>query len=247
MKNTTSKGGRGPLVCVWTCALVLALLVAVSASSVGACASTYISRDPEVLLLDTSTGKELTKTMNLFSSAYVNAEGQTVVASSDGESVVAPGTRGSYSFTVRNSGGTGARYKVWAEATQEGSDAVIPLELSLSNGERVSGDLADEGELASGTSAVYRIGWEWPFESGADADARDTALGQDAANRKVVYNVAVHMRAEADSDDAARAVTGHMPGTGDAALPVAPLALVGIVLVAIALLLLRCRRAADGR
>ena len=245
MTYAKSNGGeRGLLVRIWICARVLMLLVALSASSVGAYAATYASRDPEVLLIDASTGAEVSKTMDLFSSAYVNSSSQTVVAASDGQKVVAPGTQGSYAFAVRNSGGMQARYKVWAEASQNGSDGAIPLELSLSSGNLSSDSLSDAGELAPGSMAVYRIGWEWPFEAGSELDARDTALGQSAAAHKVAYSVTVHMQAEAD-DSAVTA--GDMAATGDN-MPIAMfVALIGVVLAAlVAVAFVLRRRQAEG-
>ena len=237
-------GERGLPTCVWTCVLVLALLVALSASSVGAYAATYASRDPEVLLVDASTGAEVSKTMDLFSSAYVNSSGQTVVAASNGQKVVAPGTQGSYAFAVRNSGGAQARYKVWAEATQNDSNMAVPLELTLSNGNRGSDSLSDAGELAPGSMAVYRIGWEWPFEVGSELDARDTALGQSAAAHKVAYSVTVHMQAEAD--DAAVAA-GDMAATGDNTPIAMFVALIGAALAAlVAVAFVLRRRQAEG-
>ena len=109
MKNAPcnrGKDARRLLARVWTCVLVLALLAVLSVSSVGAYAATYASRDPQVLFLDAASGQEVTQTMDLFQNAYVNDQGQTVVASEDGSKVVAPGTSGSYSFAVRNSGAT---------------------------------------------------------------------------------------------------------------------------------------------
>lgn len=240
----SNEGERSLLACVWACALALVLLVALSTSSVGAYAATYASRDPEVLLIDASTGAEVSKTMDLFSSAYVNSSGQTVVAASDGQKVVAPGTQGSYAFAVRNSGGTQARYKVWAEASQNGNDSVIPLELNLSNGNRGGDSLSDAGELAPGDTAVYRIGWEWPFEAGPELDARDTALGQSAAAHKVAYSVTVHMQAEADDGVVA---AGDMAATGDN-MPIAMFAaLIGVALAAfVAVAFVLRRRQAEG-
>lgn len=266
MTYAKSKGnGRGLLACVWACALVLALLVVVSASSVGAYAATYSARDPQVLFLDAATDTELTSTMDLFDAAYVNASGQTVVASSDGEKVVAPGTSGSYDFAVRNSGGTKATYKVWAETEQSGTTIAIPLELTLANGSTACDNLADSGELAPGKSAVYRIAWTWPFEDAAEqdaaangttasdanadaatlttADARDTALGDIAATRRASYKVTLHMTAEADYP----ARTGRAPQTGDTTNLAAPAIIAAVAVVLIVVALIVRRRNKDGR
>lgn len=261
----SKRNGRGLLACVWTCALVLALLAVVSTSSVGAYAATYASRDPQVLFLDAATGSELTSTMDLFDAAYVNASGQTVVASADGDKVIAPGTHGAYAFAVRNSGGTQATYKVWAEAEQNGTNIAIPLTLSLTSGDATCANMADAGELAPGKSAVYRIAWAWPFEEGAaadanaadananaddaaepaitTADARDTALGNAAVTRRATYKVTVHMTAQADYPERG----GRAPQTGDTTnlLVPAAIAIVAVVLIVIALVVRR--RNKEGR
>lgn len=250
MNNATNRRDSRRLARIWTCALVLALLCVISSSSVGAYAAGYASRDPEVLFLDAASGTELTSTMDLFRNAYVNDEGQTVVASDDGSKVVAPGTSGSYEFAVRNSGGTAATYKVWAEASQDGADVRIPIQISLTNGSRTCENLADVGKLSSGSSAVYRIAWEWPFEGrGADgsvlrsADARDTALGNAAAARRASYSVTIHLAAEADYPVRDG---GAAPSTGDTALPAWPFALLAAIALAAAVIL-RGRKRGDSK
>ncbi len=246
-----NRSGRRVLAGVWTCALVLATLVVVSLSSVGAQAATYASRDPEVLFLDAATGSELTATMDLFNNAYVNASGQTVVASADGTKLVAPGTQGSYEFVVRNSGGQPATYRVWAETAQDGTTQTIPLTVSLASGATTCADLADAGELAPGKSAVYRIDWSWPYEQGATAelrqatDGRDTALGNESASRRATYTVTLHMQAEAEYSERG----GHAPQTGDTSAPLAVLAAiltVGLLLVILGIVVRR-RNGEDGR
>ena len=238
------KNGRRALAGVWACALVLVVLVVVSLSSVGAQAATYASRDPEVLFLDAASGNELTTTMDLFKNAYVNASGQTVVASADGTKLVAPGTSGSYNFVVRNSGGQPATYRVWAEASQDGASQTIPLTLSLASGATTCASLADSGELAPGKSAVYRIAWEWPYESGDTselvqaADAHDTTLGNEPAARRATYTVTLHMQAEADYPER----TDRAPQTGDSSLPMPAVSAIVVAGALLVLLGLAARR-----
>lgn len=252
MSNASdTKNGRRTLVRVWVCALVLALLTVASASSVGAYAATYASRDPEVLFIDTASGSEVSTTMDLFKNAYVNAEGQTVAASSDGTKIVAPGTSGSYEFAVRNSGGQPATYKVWAETSQNGTTEIIPLEVNLASGQSACEDLSDVGELAPGKSAVYNISWRWPYESGATSediaasDTTDTALGNDSATHRATYKVTLHMTAEAEYP--AKGSNEHMPSTGDVLNPmlIAALAALGAVLMLIGFYI-RKRRTREG-
>ena len=249
MSNASNnKNGRRTLVRVWTCVLVFALLSVISISSVGAYAATYASRDPEVLFIDTASGGEVTSTMDLFKNAYVNSEGQTVVAGSDGSKVMAPGTSGSYEFAVRNSGGQPASYRVWAETEQDGTTKVIPLQVSLTSGQSVCQNLADAGQLEPGKSAIYSIAWQWPFEEGQTAEARaasnvrDTALGNEAAAHRATYKVTLHMQAEAEYPPAQPA--GRTPFTGEALLPIALLLVLGVALVVVAVIARRRRNSA---
>ena len=242
MKNAPrNKDGRRLLARVWTCVLVLALLVVLSVSSVGVYAATYASRDPQVLFLDAATGQEVTQTMDLFQNAYVNAQGQTVVASEDGSKVVAPGTSGSYSFAVRNSGGQPATYKVWAETTQDGASVSIPLDVALTSGSATCQNLADASELDPGNSAIYAISWQWPFEEGqtpatlAASDARDTNLGNQAAARRATCTVTLHMQAEAEYPPA-QSAGGRAPFTGEQVMPVAILVVCGLLLLVVAVI-----------
>lgn len=251
MKNAPcNRDGRRLLARVWTCVLALALLAVLSVSSVGAYAATYASRDPQVLFLDAASGQEVTQTMDLFQNAYVNAQGQTVVASEDGSKVVAPGTSGSYSFAVRNSGGQPATYRVWAETTQDGATIAIPLDVALTSGSSTCANLADAGELEPGNSAIYAISWQWPFEEGKTAadlaatDSRDTALGNQAVARRATYTVTLHMQAEAEYPPA-QSAGGRAPFTGEQVMPVAILGACGLLLVVLAIIaVIRNRREA---
>ena len=252
MSNAThTTNARRTLMRVWVCALVLGLLTVVSVSSVGAYAVTYASRDPQVLFLDTSTGKEVTSAMDLFKNAYVNAQGETVVASSDGNKIVAPGTSGSYEFAIRNSGGQPATYQVWAETSQNGTTQVIPLQVKLKSGQTSCKDLSDTGELAPGKSAIYSIAWQWPFEEGQAAsartasDERDTQLGDEAAAHRASYNVTLHMSAQAETP--AKGTGKHMPGTGDTMRPRLLLAIAVLGMVLVLVRIRRCRAGEDGR
>lgn len=243
---------RRMLVRVWVCALVLSLLTIVSVSSVGAYATAYVSRDPQVLFIDAASGKEVASTMDLFQNAYVNEKGETVVASADGTKIVAPGTSGSYEFAVRNSGGQPATYQVWAEVSQDGTTQIIPLKVDLKSGQASCENLSDQGELAPGKSALYSIAWCWPFEEGqtgevrAASDERDTRLGDEAA-RRASYKVTLHMIAQAEYP--AKDGGKHMPGTGDAVRPwlLLALAVLGMVLVAVGVYARRRNNRGNGR
>ena len=190
--------------------------------------------------------------VELFSSSYINAAGQTTVASADGSKLVAPGTSGAYTFALRNTGTVPLTYRVWVEVSQDAGSLVIPLDMRLTAGQGKTRTvdeaaasalpgLADEGQLASRTTALYTLSWIWPFD--AD-DARDTALGQAAAGRDLTCTVTIHAQAVADTSgsgaDAGNCQAG-VPKTADFTIDPSPLAAAGASLALAGALALRSR------
>lgn len=130
-------------------------------------------------------------TFDLFNTNYTDAN---VDVDGDGDEVViAPGTTGSFNFTVSNLSEVNALYTIVFEEV----DNNIPLQFSL-NGtnwvnsiEDLDNDLANK-TINMGDAPSYTVHWRWVFEgstSGAhpgQTDATDTALGKDGT---VEYNV----------------------------------------------------------
>ena len=146
-----------------------------------------------------------TNEVNLFSDSYIaaadglseagNTTGQTTVVSTDGKKVVAPGTKGSYEFTINTTNVNETNFTLDVEVV-DGTDKSydnIGLVYTL-DGNKVgtNGTFAELKEAlsklykeADGTNTVYAhnaattdlkhtIGWSWAFD-GVDAD--DTAKG----------------------------------------------------------------------
>jgi hypothetical protein len=80
-----------------------------------------------------------TNTIDLFQSSYQNVNKQVNKRSTGEENVIAPGTSGSYTFYVKNTGRTLLVYKLWLEKefqvnTESGESAELPVQVRLSSG-----------------------------------------------------------------------------------------------------------------
>lgn len=140
---------------------------------------------------DTATW-ETTTDVDLFKSSYTNAQGRVSVKSADGRNVVAPGTTGTYTFSIRNTGNTVLAYTVSMESAFTLSDNSIPMQFRLRRG--ADWLVGGEGEWCTlqtlnaytGDSTLnpekideYQLEWQWPFEGD---NAADTRLGSITVN-----------------------------------------------------------------
>lgn len=144
-------------------------------------------------------------TIKLFSAEYTNKNGAVTVKSADSGHVIAPGTEGSYTFSLKNTGDTTADYKVWVEADISSNITGVPLETRMSGqsgwmlGGKHTWKSVDELDgvsaketIDAGKSAEYTIYWQWPFEKGDDA--ADTRLGNASASaeQEMTYTVTIY-------------------------------------------------------
>lgn len=152
--------------------------------------------------------------MELFRTAYQNRTGAVSVKGSDGSHVIAPGTGGSYRFSLKNTGKREANYKVWMETRVSAGLEELPLEARVSGaqgwllgsreGWDVAGglnDVVEEGHIKPGESTEYALYWQWPFER--EADETDTALGGIPAEQELTYQVIIYAQAEETEDTGA--------------------------------------------
>ncbi len=141
--------------------------------------------------------------IDLFRSEYKNADGAVTVKSADGSKVIAPGTEGSYTFSLKNTSNLPADYKVWVKAELSSNMEGVPLQTRMSGGDGwLLGD-RDRWEQAkdlnqveavatvdAGKTAEYTIYWQWPFEQGDDA--ADTDLANASAEQEMSYTVTIY-------------------------------------------------------
>ena len=104
-------------------------------------------------------------------------------ANASDAAIIAPGTTGSFTFTISNKSEVTAQYKIDYTVTNSG----IPIEYSVDNGLTWTTDLADVEftnlTIETGTAEIT-IQWRWAFTGDASAkytltqtDTSDTNLG----------------------------------------------------------------------
>lgn len=150
--------------------------------------------------------------IELFSHAYRNASGDITVQSGGEDKVIAPGTEGKYTFSLKNTGTASADYLIWVE-TEVGADLTgLSLQARMTGEDGwLLGDDADwqqlndldgistEAHLDAGKSADYTIYWQWPFEM--NPDEVDTELGNTSVDQNLSLNVTIHTLASSDGTD----------------------------------------------
>lgn len=165
-----------------------------------------VSDDQQIWSTDTS--------IDLFHIRYTNGSGEISVQGENGDKIVAPGTDGNYTFSLKNTGSKEADYKVWIEASTSSGDIVFPVLTKMKNtdgwllgsddawenAEDLNG-VSVQGQMAAGKSEDYTIYWQWPFEQ--EEDDRDTALGNLNDGQELTYTVTIHTQATMDTDSGA--------------------------------------------
>ena len=126
-------------------------------------------------------------TIEIFQATYQNDDGQITVHSADDNKVVAPGTGGNYTFSLKNASDLNSNYQVWVEADASVEGSGIPIEFRMAgadgwldgSGEWLTADELNKEvarkNLYSGKSTEYTLYWRWAFERGEDET--DTAYG----------------------------------------------------------------------
>lgn len=173
------------------------------------------------------------KDLFIFKTSYNNENGEVTVLSGDGRKVVAPGTSWSYKFSLENVKDVSLNYSVSVQVIIEGTeileiDSAFPVQARMKGpADWLRGEggayvpvaeldgLKDNGVLASGNKADYRLTWKWPFESGEDGDSLDTLLGDlSALKGDVSLTIRINIYAT-DSTDPDEPGGEPIPPTGD--------------------------------
>lgn len=164
--------------------------------------------------------------INIFKISYENGQQMVTVNSDNGEKVIAPGTKNSYTFKLSNNGDRPVDYIVTIDAYFSPADMKIPVTVRMNryDGKWIVGgqekwadvpalDAAeDEDTLSAGKYTYYTLDWQWPFESGNDT--YDTMLGDLAAEQDLEFTIVINTIAAAnESADDSHGITP--PKTGD--------------------------------
>ena len=142
--------------------------------------------------------------VQIFQTEDRNQAGELTVQSESQDKVIAPGTSGSYTFFLQNTGKTKMDYKVWLKAGWDMEVLKSPLELRLtgekgwlvgsqdgwSSPEQMDRFL-QEGALLSGEKKKYILYWRWAYERGKDEE--DTFFGNKAED--TLHTIVIHTEA----------------------------------------------------
>lgn len=166
----------------------------------------------------------------LFHFSYENAEGVVTAESGNGEKILAPGTEGSYTFSIRNKGKYEADCRIWIETERNERFPNPPFQVRLSRakgwvlGSRTVWKRIEDLDTCSVTERVpagdsldYTLYWRWPFEPDTGEKEIDTQMGNLAEARNLDYKVTIHMQAvqsEKGTGIAAAVGTGDRTNTG---------------------------------
>ena len=187
-------------------AILAILSVAAAITFVGTFASYIISRNVSDNASVAKFGLNIPGTINLFSDSYINVQADT-----GGKKIIAPGTSGQYDFQV--TGTAEVAYKVNAIISVTYSDeweGYEPLKCSIDGDvwtdfAKFSEDLSNalESNVMAANSTydnAQTIYWKWPFSTSAENDAKDTAMGNMAAEGTPA-NVTVNIEVTAEQVD----------------------------------------------
>ena len=175
---------------LWQFVLLLAILAAMTVTLVVTCFGQFINQNDSSFKFkvtdDESVWSQDTP-VELFHTSYKNNTGEITVLSAGSDSVVAPGTGGDYTFSLKNACQLNSNYQVWLEADANISSSAIPIEFRMSgsngwvdgNGEWLSAEdlnqLTERRNLYAGKSTEYTLYWRWAFDR--DEDTEDTSYG----------------------------------------------------------------------
>lgn len=160
---------------------------------------------------------ETVTAIELFKTEYKNADGAVTVKSADGEAVIAPGTEGQYTFSLKNTSNIAADYIVSVDAKLNSNITGVPIQMRIgSDTGWLLGDkdhwveatdlesMVAEETMDAGKATEYTIYWQWPFEW--ENDMADTNLGDVSLTQGLSYTVTIRTLAVAATED------NHLPG-----------------------------------
>lgn len=118
-------------------------------------------------------------TFDLFNTTTYSDSNVDVNGVNDNEVVIAPGTTGSFSFTVKNNSEVNAVYSAIFESDEAGVPLVFSTDGTNWVGTLEELNVSDEA-FNMGDTATVNVHWKWAFEGGEASgwtDANDTTLG----------------------------------------------------------------------
>ena len=159
--------------------------------------------------------------IEIFRVSYENGENQVTMAGGNGDKIIAPGAKNSYTFKLKNTGDVALYYGVNVDIhfSHDGIDIPVKGRLCRYDGTWLAGDedtyvemsqleeTVDIFEVGVGHYVPYTLEWCWPFEGDDDFD---TMLGNLAAKEDVVLTMVIWTNAWMSEDPDSE---GGIPGT----------------------------------
>lgn len=122
-----------------------------------------------------------TITINLFDTILdSDSTSESDVATDESKAIIAPGTKGTGTFVLKNTGEVNAKAMISFKVTNSNN---IPVVFTNSNGTTLIADSQGVYTLSEVTLRMsgydqtqsVTLNWEWPFESASDTDSSNTA------------------------------------------------------------------------
>lgn len=175
---------------------------------------------------DDETAWETKTQIELFKVSYENGEQKVTVVSSNGDKIIAPGSKNSYVFKLKNTGNVALDYTVEIEAYFNISGVEIPITARLCryDGNWILGNknayanfaegivISDAEVLGAGKYTYYTLDWLWPFDG--EDDTLDTMLGDLSSGQELTFTIVISTCAEESADPNAQGGLTP-PKTGD--------------------------------
>lgn len=195
--------------------IIFVILFLLSSIILGARLFELANRDKYAVDMSVGTGSGL----ELFKIEYAGDSGDITVQGSNGQDVIAPGTRVDYDINLRNRDDVGLNF-LMAPQVRFLTEDPVPLQVKLtdhygnyllgSDSQWVSveslNEITHKGEIREGEVFTYHLSWQWPFETDEAGDIYDTYLGDENG----LPGVEITMTTESTANPAENKHNAHM-------------------------------------
>ena len=185
----------------WVALAILIFLLILSIAVLSARMYKYAKLKDEGRLIEISA--DSVENFDIFSAEYKNETGETIIKSSNGDPVIAPGAKHDYTFRVKNDDKVAIDYTFNPKVEYIGTDS-LPIEIRLisPDEEYLIGSTKEWGTfddlknleytstLLKGEIDSYEFQWRWLFERGDDEG--DTAIGNSTEPMGISVGMGLH-------------------------------------------------------
>lgn len=172
----------------WVALSILIFLLILSIAILSTRMYKYAKLKDEGRLIEISA--DSVEKFDIFSAEYKNETGETIIKSSKGDPVIAPGAKHDYTFRIKNEDKVAIDYTFQPKVEYIGADS-LPIEIRLISPDeeyligssKEWGTFEDFKNLEYTSTLLkdeidsYEFQWRWLFDRGEEGDKEDTALG----------------------------------------------------------------------